>query len=45
MVEKSVKISEEKHTKLKIEAARRKTNLKELVDSILEEWLEKNIKP
>ncbi|MFX0064106.1 MAG: hypothetical protein ACFFC7_18195 [Candidatus Hermodarchaeota archaeon] len=41
---KTVKISEKKHETLKIEAIKRKTNLQDLVDVILEQWIKENIK-
>ncbi|MFX1534414.1 MAG: hypothetical protein ACFFDI_09365 [Promethearchaeota archaeon] len=41
---KTVKITDEKHETLKIEAIKRKTSLQDLVDIILETWIKENIK-
>jgi predicted HicB family RNase H-like nuclease len=44
LASKLLKIDEKLHRELKIEAAKRGITLQELADSILGEWVDKNIK-
>ena len=44
MVEKTIKIDEQIHRALKVEAAKQGLKLQVLVESVLKEWLEKNVK-